>query len=107
MKHSKIHCSKTLFKVTVEYKNISITVWDVGGRGVLQRSNQCLIFVVDSSERGHIGGAREELIRMLSDDELRDAVLLIFANKKDLPNAMNAVEVTDKIGLHTLRNRNW
>ena len=37
----------------------------------------------------------------------RDAVLLVFANKQDLPNAMNAAEVTDKLGLHTLRNRNW
>ncbi len=26
---------------------------------------------------------------------------------QDLPNAMNAAEVTDKLGLHTLRNRNW
>lgn len=28
-------------------------------------------------------------------------------NFQDLPNAMNAAEVTDKLGLHTLRNRNW
>lgn len=46
-------------------------------------------------------------MRMLAEDELRDAVLLIFANKQDLPNAMNAAEITDKLGLHSLRNRNW
>ena len=34
-------------------------------------------------------------------------VLLVFANKQDLPNAMNAAEITDKLGLHSLRNRNW
>ncbi|KAI5644268.1 ADP-ribosylation factor family domain-containing protein [Phthorimaea operculella] len=66
-----------------------------------------LIFVVDSNDRERIGEAREELMRMLSEDELRDAVLLIFANKQDLPNAMNAAEITDKLGLHSLRNRNW
>eukprot|EP00897_Mesotaenium_endlicherianum_P003217 jgi/Mesen1/2923/ME000175S02077 len=38
-------------------------------------------------------------------DELRDAVLLVFANKQDLPNAMNAAEITDKLGLHSLRQR--
>lgn len=32
-------------------------------------------------------------------DELREAVLLVFANKQDLPNAMNAAEITDKLGL--------
>jgi hypothetical protein len=26
---------------------------------------------------------------------------------KDLPNAMNAAEITDKLGLHILRNREW
>ena len=46
-------------------------------------------------------------MRMLAEDELREAVLLIFANKQDLPNAMNAAEITDKLGLHSLRNRNW
>ena len=50
---------------------------------------------------------RDELMRMLAEDELREAVLLIFANKQDLPNAMNAAEITDKLGLHSLRNRNW
>ncbi|KAL3644429.1 hypothetical protein CASFOL_011732 [Castilleja foliolosa] len=44
---------------TVEYKNISFTVWDVGGQD------------------------------------------------KDLPNAMNAAEITDKLGLHSLRQRHW
>lgn len=40
-------------------------------------------------------------------DELRDAVLLVFANKQDLPNAMNAAEITDKLALHSLRQRHW
>ena len=44
---------------------------------------------------------------MLNEDELREAMLLVFANKQDLPNAMNAAEITDKLGLHSLRQRNW
>lgn len=41
-----------------------------------------LIFVVDSNDRERAGEAREELSRMLNEDELRDAVLLVFANKQ-------------------------
>ncbi len=41
-----------------------------------------LIFVVDSNDRERVGEAREELQRMLSEDELREAILLIFANKQ-------------------------
>ncbi|CAF0714559.1 unnamed protein product [Adineta steineri] len=99
---------------TVEYKNISFTVWDVGGQDKIRplwrhyfQNTQGLIFVVDSNDRERVGEAREELQRMLSEDELREATLLIFANKQDLPNAMNAAEITDKLGLHSLRNRNW
>lgn len=41
-----------------------------------------LIFVVDSNDRERIQEAREELMRMLAEDELREAVLLVFANKQ-------------------------
>ena len=44
---------------------------------------------------------------MLSEDELRDAVLLVFANKADLPNAMTVNKITEKLGLNALRNRQW
>jgi small GTP-binding protein len=117
---------------TVEYKNIQFTVWDVGGQDKIRplwrhyfQNTQGIIFVVDSNDRDRIVEAREELQRMLNEDELRDALLLVFANKQDLPvstecasgysccshcppqNAMNAAEVTDKLGLHSLRQRAW
>ncbi|CAI5967998.1 unnamed protein product [Closterium sp. NIES-65] len=99
---------------TVEYKNISFTVWDVGGQDKIRplwrhyfNNTQGLIYVVDSNDRERVMEARDELHRMLNEDELRDATLLVFANKQDLPNAMNAAEITDKLGLHSLRHRTW
>jgi ADP-ribosylation factor protein 1 len=71
------------------------------------QNTQGIIFVVDSNDRERVGEARDELQRMLNEDELRDALLLVFANKQDLPNAMNAAEITDKLGLQALRQRNW
>ncbi len=49
---------------------------------------QALIFVVDSSDRVRIEEAKTELHRIISDREMKDAFLLIFANKQDLPNGM-------------------
>lgn len=43
----------------------------------------------------------------LQEDELREAVVLVFANKQDLPQAMSAAELTDKLGLNQLRGRRW
>jgi len=77
---------------TVEYKNIQFTVWDVGGQDKIRplwrhyfQNTQGIIFVVDSNDRDRVTEAREELQRMLNEDELRDALLLVFANKQDLP----------------------
>eukprot|EP01007_Sphenomonas_quadrangularis_P000374 NODE_1219_length_948_cov_541.320356_g1019_i0.p1 GENE.NODE_1219_length_948_cov_541.320356_g1019_i0~~NODE_1219_length_948_cov_541.320356_g1019_i0.p1 ORF type:complete len:183 (+),score=69.70 NODE_1219_length_948_cov_541.320356_g1019_i0:110-658(+) len=99
---------------TVEYKNIKFTVWDVGGQDKLRplwrhyfQNTNGLIFVVDSNDRERVQQSRDELHKMLSEDELRDAILLVFANKQDLPNAMSTAEMTDKLGLHSLRQRNW
>ena len=99
---------------TVEYKNLKFTVWDVGGQDKLRplwrhyfQNTNGVIFVVDSNDKDRVAQARDELAKMLSEDELRDAVLLVYANKQDLPNAMSTAEVTDKLGLHSLRQRNW
>jgi ADP-ribosylation factor-like protein 1 len=44
---------------------------------------------------------------MLEEEELRDASLLVFANKQDLPDALTDAEVSDALGLPTLRSRQW
>uniref|UniRef100_UPI00358FF23F ADP-ribosylation factor 1-like 2 isoform X1 n=2 Tax=Myxine glutinosa TaxID=7769 RepID=UPI00358FF23F len=99
---------------TVEYHNISFTVWDVGGQDKIRplwrhyfQNTQGLIFVVDSNDSERIAEAHDELMRMMAEDELRDAVLLVFANKQDLPNAMSVNDITDKMGMHTMRSRQW
>lgn len=99
---------------TLEYKNISFTVWDVGGQYKIRtlwryyfQNTQGVIFVIDSNDRERVNEAKEELSGMLSQPELSDAVLLIFANKQDLPNAMSASEITDRLGLHSFKNRQW
>lgn len=34
-------------------------------------------------------------------------IVSFFLDSQDLPNAMNAAEITDKLGLHSLRQRTW
>jgi len=98
----------------VEYKNINFTVWDIGGQDRIRKlwrhyymGTHGVIYVVDSSDRERVEDAREELFKMLSEEELREAVVLVLANKQDLPNAMSAAEVSEKLGLAELRNRRW
>ena len=99
---------------TVEYKKINFTVWDVGGQDKIRllwrhyyQNTQGLIFVVDSNDHDRIDDAREELQRMLAEEELKDAVVLVFANKQDLTGAMTPADVVEKLGLPSLRGRLW
>lgn len=65
---------------------------DVGGQDKIRplwrhyyTGTQGLVFVVDSQDRDRIDEARQELHRIIGDREMREALLLVFANKQDLP----------------------
>ncbi|KAI3385790.1 hypothetical protein SNEBB_004156 [Seison nebaliae] len=99
---------------TVEYKNISFTVWDVGGQDKIRplwrhyyQNTQGLIFVVDSNDKERMDEVRSELNKMLEEEELKNSVVLVFANKQDLPNAMSPAEITQRLGLNEIRVRQW
>lgn len=44
---------------------------------------------------------------MLNEEELRDAALLVFANKQDQPGSKGAGEISEALNLGELRDRNW
>lgn len=61
---------------TVEYKNISFTVWDVGGQVRLRplwrhyyQNTTAVVYVVDSSDSERLKEAREELEAIVSVEE--------------------------------------
>lgn len=66
-----------------------------------------MIFVVDSTDIERLQTAAEELGAMLNEEELKDAALLVFANKQDQPGAKGAGEISEALRLGELRDRNW
>ena len=99
---------------TLKYKKLNLTVWDVGGQDKIRvlwkhyyQNTDGLIFVVDSNDRDRIEDAAEELKRMLNEEELKDTVVLVMANKQDLNGAMSPNEITEKLGLSQLKGRQW
>jgi len=99
---------------TVTYKNIKFQVWDLGGQTSIRPYWRCyyantnaIIYVVDSADPDRIGISKEELISMMEEEELKDACLLVFANKQDLPGALTDAQVSEALGLSNLKNRQW
>ena len=98
---------------TIEFKNSKLNVWDVGGQDKIRpmwkhyfQNAEGLIFVVDSSDRKRVDKAREELHKILAEDDLKDTVLLVFANKQDIA-VMDVKEVIEKLDLQSLKGRVW
>ncbi|GAB0488831.1 hypothetical protein MMPV_000041 [Pyropia vietnamensis] len=99
---------------TVEYKNITCTVWDVGGQDVIRPlwryyfdGVDAVVFVVDSNDPSRLVEAAAELTSLMAEPQLLDAALLVYANKQDLPGAVSAAEMSQRLGLPTLRGRSW
>ncbi|CAL4081916.1 unnamed protein product [Meganyctiphanes norvegica] len=98
---------------TVEYKNISFTVWDVGGQEKIRplwrhyyQNTSAIIFVVDSNDPVRLAEAREELHYLVNSEDLRDCPLLVLANKQDLPNAVTINKMSDELQLRD-QAKNW
>ena len=99
----------------IQYKNIRMTVWDIGGQDRLRplwthyyEAAHAVIFIVDSSDRTRIAQARDELHKLLDDQRLpASARLLVFANKQDLPDAMSSAELMAELQLKGTQRPFW
>ncbi|KAJ0179612.1 hypothetical protein K1T71_005324 [Dendrolimus kikuchii] len=75
----------------VTYKNLKFQVWDLGGQTSIRPYWRCyygntdaIIYVVDSADRDRIGISKDELVHMLREEELANAILVVLANKQDM-----------------------
>ncbi|XP_065332757.1 E3 ubiquitin-protein ligase TRIM23-like [Cloeon dipterum] len=95
--------------------DLQLTVWDVGGQPKLRPlwkhyylNTQAVVFVVDCACRDRLPEAQSELARLLAEKELKDAALLILANKQDQEGSMSAEELCQQMVLPKLCcGRSW
>lgn len=73
----------------------------------LGNSLKAVVFVVDAADRGRMCAAREALYKILSVSELRETILLVFANKKDLDGALSVNDIIAQLGLNALSWQKW
>jgi Arf/Sar family protein len=94
---------------TVKHKNVSFAVWDCGGQERIRplwrhyfTGTNALIYVVDSSDHTRLEESKTELLRVISDKELSGCLLIVLANKQDVPGAIKPKELIDRFDLHNL-----
>ncbi|OMJ67469.1 hypothetical protein SteCoe_35360 [Stentor coeruleus] len=99
---------------TVNYNNLQLQVWDLGGQGTIRPYWRCyypntnaVIYVIDSTDVDRMDTAKQEMITMLQESDLKGVPLLVFANKQDMPGALSEVQVSQMLGLSLIKNRQW
>ncbi|KAM3176755.1 ADP-ribosylation factor-like protein 2 [Hymenolepis weldensis] len=99
---------------TIEYMGYRLNAWDVGGQHSLRsywrnyfETTDALIWVVDSSDRLRLDDCREELSKLLVEERLVGATLLVLANKQDLQGALNPAEIAGALNLRDITTHHW
>lgn len=99
---------------TVSYKNIKFQVWDLGGQTSIRPywrcyypNTQAIIYVIDSTDSDRLGISRDEFKAILEEEELKESLILVYANKQDLPNALSDAQIAEGLGLHDIKSRDW
>lgn len=98
----------------VTYKNLKFQVWDLGGQTSIRPYWRCyylntdaVIYVVDSADKDRIGISKQELVSMLEEEELKDSILMVIANKQDIAGCLSVAEIHKALGLDALRSRSF
>ncbi|XP_077301321.1 ADP-ribosylation factor-like 5 [Arctopsyche grandis] len=111
-----VHTSPTIGSNVEEviWKNIRFIMWDLGGQQSLRAAwttyytnSECVIMVIDSTDRARLSVSRDELKRMLSHEELSHSCLLVFANKQDIKGSMTAAEISQELHLTSIKRQQW
>ena len=51
--------------------------------------------------------SKAEFFNLLVNTDLKDASILILANKQDLPTSKSAADLTESYSLNEIQNHNW
>ena len=68
---------------------------------------QAIIYVIDSTDVDRLEDAKDEFHAILEEEELKDACILVYANKQDMPGAIDDAKVSEALGLPQIQSRQW
>ena len=97
----------------ISYNNIKLQAWDLGGQqstrsvwDVYFVNTDAIIYVIDTHDETY-DDSKTQFYKLLSNEALKNAVILIYANKQDLPGAKNVAEIIQIYELDTIKDHIW
>ena len=98
----------------MEFNNFKLNIWDVGGQTTIRsywrnyfEQTDGLIWVVDSGDKLRLEDCKAELQKLLKQEKLAGATLLVFCNKQDIAGALNPKEIREFLEVDKIEGRHW
>ena len=99
----------------MEYNNnVKFQAWDLGGQESIRAlwdvyyvNTDAVIYVIDSKDDENFEISKSEFYKVLANKNLKNSVILIFANKQDLPGAKNINKIIEDYELNKIKDHIW
>ena len=97
----------------ISYNNVKLQAWDIGGQESIRsvweeyyQNTDAIIYVIDTHETNY-EESKAQFYKLLSNEALKNTVILIYANKQDLPGAKRVNEIIQIYELNTIKSHVW
>ena len=96
------------------YENVKFQAWDLGGQesnrslwDVYYMNTDGIIYVIDSQDENNYEESKLQFHKLLKNTALKNATILIYANKQDLQGAKTINDIIKDYELDKIRNHSW
>ena len=97
----------------ISYNNVKLQAWDLGGQestrsvwDVYFVNTDAIIYVIDSHDTNY-EESKNQFYKLLENEALKNAVILIYANKQDLSGAKSVNDIIQIYELNKLKDHIW
>ena len=96
------------------YNNVKFQAWDLGGQestrsvwDVYYMNTDAIVYVIDSIDDEYYEESKIQFHKMLNNPALKNATILIFANKQDLPGAKTVNKLIEDYEFDKIKSHIW
>ena len=98
----------------INHQNVKMQAWDLGGQekmrsvwDVYYLNSDAIIYVIDSNDFENFEESKNQFYLLLKNEALKNAVLLIFANKQDLTTSKKISDLIQIYDFDNIKDHIW
>jgi small GTP-binding protein len=97
----------------ISYNNVKLQAWDLGGQETTRSvwdvyfvNTDAIIYVIDTHDTNY-EESKNQFYKLLENENLKNTVILIYANKQDLSGAKRVNEIIQIYELDKIKDHIW